>query len=251
VFSVASEIDFDYGALVGRLGAQGFRLGVRMADRLVVQTPAQSERARAVFGREGVVIPNIAEPAQRAAGVPGTFLWVGRDEPFKRPGVVLDLAEALPDVPFRVVLVRSPGTDGRLGRAVAERAARLDNVELLPGRPRDELDELYADAVAVVSTSTYEGMPNVLLEGWARGIPALVFSFDPAGVVERHGLGAVAGGDLGRFADEARALWETRAERAALSERCVAHVREHHEPRIAIDRWLDLLAGLGVRPDRR
>ena len=44
-------------------------------------------------------------------------------------------------------------------------------------------------AVAAVNTSEFEGMPNVLLEAWSRGVPALVLHYDPGGVVRAHRLG--------------------------------------------------------------
>ena len=86
-----------------------------------------------------------------------------------------------------------------------------------PPRSRSALAELYDRAVAVVSTSEFEGMPNTLLEGWARGVPALVLSHDPDGLIARHGLGWCAGDSVDRLAALAQAAWSERDDQAAIA----------------------------------
>jgi glycosyltransferase involved in cell wall biosynthesis len=39
-------------------------------------------------------------------------------------------------------------------------------------------------AVALVSTSSHEGMPNTFVEAWGHGVPVLTLSFDSDGVVD-------------------------------------------------------------------
>ena len=88
-------------------------------------------------------------------------------------------------------------------------------------------------AVAVVSTSDFEGMPNVFLEGWARGVPALALRHDPDATIATHGVGWFAGGDAERFAAQVREAWSTRGDQRELSARC----RELAARRHGIGRW--------------
>ena len=97
-----------------------------------------------------------------------------------------------------------------------------------------------ARAVASVNTAEYEGMPNVLLEAWCRGVPALVLSHDPDNVVTRYGLGGFANDSRADFVELAREQWVTRSDRAALAERCRAYVAQHHAPSVIAQQWLDL-----------
>jgi hypothetical protein len=127
--------------------------------------------------------------------------------------------------------------------AELERARdELPNLEVLDPRPHAELAPLIDRAVAVVSTSTYEGMPNVFLEGWARGVPALAFSHDPDGVVVRHGLGFYASGSRERFAHLARAQWASRGNQREVANRCIAYVRRHHGLDAVCASWRAVLA---------
>jgi glycosyltransferase involved in cell wall biosynthesis len=97
-------------------------------------------------------------------------------------------------------------------------------------------------AVAVVSTSEFEGMPNVFLEGWARGVPALALSHDPDGVIEGHGLGACALGSGESLVAAARTLWEGRGDQAEVAERCRRYVAEEHSEEAVASRWVNMLA---------
>jgi glycosyltransferase involved in cell wall biosynthesis len=92
----------------------------------------------------------------------------------------------------------------------------------------------------MVNTADLEGMPNVFLEGWARGVPALALSHDPD-VVELEGLGGFAHGSPERLAELAREMWEGRSDQAELARRCRAYVERRHDVEAVADRWMRVL----------
>lgn len=243
VFATAGLHDFDFGTWEAKGWiVRAYRLGVRLADDVVVQTAEQVELCRERLGREPVLIKSIAEPAPAQAAPPEAFLWLGTPIRHKRPLVYAALARALPEARFRMVAVDDPSPEGRELLAALERAAaELPNLELLAARPHAELAPLFDTAVAVVSTSLSEGMPNVFLEGWSRGVPALALAHDPDGVIERERVGGFAGGSEARLVELARELWEARGERAELAARCRGYVEREHAPASVADRWQALL----------
>jgi glycosyltransferase involved in cell wall biosynthesis len=234
VYSTASDLDFDPNLLSdGIIAPRLFRLGIRCAQAIVVQTEAQGALCRTRWRRPCAVIRSIAEPAPPRAAGPDSFLWIGKINENKRPEAVVELAAQLPHARFRMVVAGAYRT-ATLERAVRERAATLPNLELLGPRSRDQLAPLLERAVAVLSTSAAEGMPNALLEGWARGVPALVLSHDPDGLIRRRELGWSADGSPERLTELAAAAWETRSDQGALAARCRAYVAaEHRSDRIA------------------
>lgn len=246
VYSTASDLDFDPALLSdGILAPRLFRLGVRCAHAIVVQTDVQAQLSRTRWRRSSTVIRSVAEPAPARAAAPDAFLWIGRMNANKRPEAVVELAARLPDARFRMVVAGSRG-DAELERGVREQAEALGNVELLGPQSRDALAPLLDRAVAVLSTSRAEGMPNVLLEGWARGVPALVLAHDPDGLVRRRDLGWSADGSPERLAQLAAAAWERRADMAELSARCRAYVAAEHAPEEIAARW-EAVLGLSGR----
>jgi glycosyltransferase involved in cell wall biosynthesis len=241
VYSSANVIDFDFERLErSRPRVWLFHLGVKLADAIVVQTHEQVDMCRRRFGRDPVLIKSIAEPASVTELDRQAFLWVGRAAPYKRPEAFVDLALAVPEARFRMILVTTE-RGHELTRSVVERCRRVPNIELLDPRPREELMRLIDSAVAMVNTADFEGMPNIYLESWARGVPALSLFHDPDGVIERESLGFFARGSRERFAAHARTLWHTRANQSELQERCRAYVAREHGSAQVVDRWVDAL----------
>ena len=258
IYSASSNLDFTFELYAGRRPElEVYKLGVRNSAAVVVQTSEQAELARRAFPRlpRVVELPSFAEEAERSTAQPEAFLWVGRLDATKQPLRYVELAEAVPEAQFRMVPRRldplrsggSPGGEGPdpdLEREVMERAARLSNLELCEQRPHSEAMKLVDRSVAVVNTGPVEGLPNVFLEAWARGVPALTFQFDPDGRIAEHGLGITAEGSVERFHEGARQLWRGRDDRGELSRRVRGYLESAHGLDAVSSRWMDLIAEL-------
>lgn len=244
IFSSANVVDFDFKQLVSkRRDAILYRLGVRLADAIVVQTDEQVDLCRRAFRRESTCIHSLSMVDATAAPAPEAFLWVGRLVSYKRPLEYVRLAAAVPEARFWMVGVPAPheAQGLRVDDALTEAAAAVPNLELLPPRTHAGIQQLMARAVASVNTADFEGMPNVLLEAWSRGVPALVLTHDPGGVVTTHGLGGFADGSPVRLAELAREQWRARNDRGEISERCRAYIEAHHSPAAIARQWISVL----------
>lgn len=237
VFSSAHLADFDFAALAATpKEVRLFRLGVRLASTIIVQTDEQAVKCIERFRRTPVVIRSIAERVPPRVRTPQAFLWIGRLVDWKRPEAFVELARSLPEARFEMVATPSARFP-ELTEALAREAESVENLTVLSPSPREELLKLYDSAVAVVNTSDFEGMPNIFLEGWSRGIPALALSHDPDGVIETHGLGAFAHGSHKQLVELARSMWSGRNERADVAARCRAYVEREHSESVAVTRW--------------
>jgi glycosyltransferase involved in cell wall biosynthesis len=241
VYSSASAMDFEFDRHDARaLNVKLYEWGVRHAWEVIVQNGDQARLCRERFGRDPVVIKSIAASAAPRTHRPEAFLWVGRLQAVKAPLPYLALARALPEASFWMIAVPQEHDPPDLSRAVADAVRDLPNLELLEPRSRAGVGELLDRTVAVVNTSEREGLPNVFLEGWARGVPALALSFDPDGLIAGHGLGSFSAGDTTRFEEEARRLWSERDDQSEVAARCIAYVRGEHDKDAVVERWIAL-----------
>jgi glycosyltransferase involved in cell wall biosynthesis len=242
VYSSATVIDFEYGRLESsRRAVRLFRWGFGLAHEIVVQSEEQAVLCRRAFGRESRVIPSLAEPAPPRTAEPEALLWIGRLAPYKRPSDFVELARRLDHIPFWMIATPS-SLDTDLSARVA-RAAECPNLTQLPPSSRETLQSLIERAVAIVNTSEYEGMPNVFLEGWARGVPAMALHHDPDGVISRYGLGWYAEGDFERLVSAATEAWEQRGNQQRVAARCREYVTGRHGIATVTSQWEDALRG--------
>lgn len=248
-YSSANVIDFEFDRLEkDRRAVRLFRLGVRLAHVIVVQTDEQAHLCWRHWHRPSTVIRSLTEPARLRSAEPDAFLWIGRMAPYKHPEAFVALAARVPQARFLMVGTPSP-LDRNLFDRVSGAVRRLPNLELLPSRARAELAPLFERAVAVVNTSDFEGMPNVFLEGWARGVPALALSQDPDGVIERHRLGWHAHDSAERLAEIAATTWEARHNQEAMALRCRDYLAREHAADAVAARWEQAL-GLSAQGAR-
>jgi len=167
-----------------------------------------------LVNRYGIEVEGAAEP--RTPDAPPTVLFVGRFVEKKGIATLLDAMAILRahGNPLRLTLVG----DGPLGPLVAARAKELGGIEQAGWLANTEVKERMTGALALAVPSVTakagdaEGLPNVILEAMAAGIP--VVGSDSAGIAEAvahesTGL-VVAPGDapalaqaLARIADDA------------------------------------------------
>jgi glycosyltransferase involved in cell wall biosynthesis len=252
VYSASSDADFmsdrDRLRLLGgnlepRTARAQYLLGLASAHAVVVQTKEQAQMARSATRHRPVVIPPFCVLGDRRSSTGDYFLWVGAYVGVKDPLSFVSLAERVPEARFVMVAKERPGWHD-LANEVRTRAARVPNLELRDGMPRDALLRLYERAVAVVITSEYEGFANVLLEGWARGVPALSLRVDPDGVIAALGLGEVARGSVEALAKSARRYWEQRELARQAGDAAYMHVAERHAPDVVGRQWATLVERL-------
>lgn len=109
-----------------------------------------------------------AKPLVPALPAARTLLWAGRLDRQKRPDVLLAIAQAMPDWTFDVY-----------GQTVLDQESEaMAGLRKAPNvRLRGSFNDFYAivrpDHLALVYTTQWDGMPNVLLEAARAGLPII------------------------------------------------------------------------------
>lgn len=173
-----------------------------------------------------------------------TILTVGRLDVEKNPMLLPEVLARLDGERWRLVVCG----DGPLRAAVEERCAELgvaDRVELRGQLPASRLRDVYRSSHALLHVSWTEGVPQVLFEAFAAGLPAV--ATDVGGVRAAAGDAAllVAPGDAGAAAAALQAVAGDPARREAMVHAGLARARAHTR-QAESRRLLDFIAGAPV-----
>ncbi|MDZ4179365.1 MAG: glycosyltransferase [Coriobacteriia bacterium] len=229
VFIVASDADAE-GALLKDAWFERsmFRVGIRLADVVWCQNRHQQEAISRRYGRETLLLPNgLPMPAEPPSSATRHVLWVASCQPLKQPHVYLDLAEAVPEEQF--VMIMPPRKDDALFTEVAKRASALSNVEFIEGVHYRQIQRYFDEAKVFVNTSTVEGYPNTFVQSMIGATPIVSLSVDPNGILSEHGLGYCAGGDIEQLETRIRQLVTDESLRSAIGARSFRYARTHHD----------------------
>lgn len=219
--------------------------GIRFADAVIVQTNEQNALLRRYIGRSGFVVPNLC-PWQDTGphGGPGEYaLWIGSIQPKKRPHMLLDVAEHLPEVHFVMAGGEVPAYSA-LYNSVKTRAERAENVDFLGFVHYGQTKQLFQHAAVLLSTSNAEeeGFPNVFLQAWGTGTP-VVATCDPDEVICRHGLGYHCE-EASQMAEQLREMGTSHEMEQEIGRRAHRYVSTRHSPESVTAKLSDFLQGL-------
>jgi glycosyltransferase involved in cell wall biosynthesis len=192
IFRIASNSDCDPASLLIRYWRDKrlYRYGLRRADLVLAQTPAQQQALLKNFRRDSRVAASLTDIDARRPGFAErdiSVLWVGNIRALKRPALLLEAARELPHLQFHIIGGPMPGSE-TLYESVRAQALQLPNVRFHGPVPYHAVGEFYERARVFVSTSEMEGFPNTYLQAWARGTPVVAF-LDPEQLIARNGMG--------------------------------------------------------------
>jgi glycosyltransferase involved in cell wall biosynthesis len=248
IYAGASDRDFESGEEPIQFARDRwlYRWGLAHVDRIVAQNPAQRESCRRNHRREALVIPSCYVPApqaRRASLEHDRVLWVGTTHDHKRPHWFLDIAERLPE--RRFVMIGGPSSDAQRQSpeffdTLRRRAARLPNVEFTGFLPLDEVERWFDRARLLVLTSVYEGMPNVFLQAWARGVPT-VATVDVGAPVN------IVFGDVAQGAARIETLLSDSALWTRAANDCLAYFERNHSATEVLARYAQLFDELAEK----
>ncbi len=224
------------------------RFAARQSDALVVLTEGDRSNYEANLRRCAPVsvIPNPIEPKDtpyRAHSV--TLLSAGHLVPAKGFDRAVELAaRLLPSRPGWRWVIRGEGPDRpRLEGLIRDEG--LEGRVLLPGVTED-MDSEYQQAAFFVLTSEVEGLPLVLLEARAHGLPTVSFDVPtgPRQLID-HGVNGILipPFDLDGMESALARLMDDGAERLRLSA-AARRGLEAYDPAAFLTAWENLLKGV-------
>jgi|GEM_PF-1647879 len=170
-------------------------------DWVICQSGYQQEHLKA---RQDIDAPIVRTGVERNEVVrpKNTILWVGRCVASKQPWLFLDIARRLPECEYRMVLSTPQQADVEFAEVLNVLASDVSNLVIERNVPHADMAERYARALAFVSTSLFEGAPNVFAEAGMAGTPVFSLAVNPANMLDGEELGVYAEGDFEQMIEQ-------------------------------------------------
>lgn len=225
----------------GRLDKKLYLMCASFLDYTIFQSEYQKKIGLKNLGLRGRVIKNIAQhritppPPQQMRDI--GVLWVGTALRRKRPHLLLDVAEQMPDVHFTMII--APGPDIKFTRSVKERAISIKNVDYKGFIEYSKIGDYYDRARVLAHTSKAEGFPNVFLQAWQSGVPVVALSINPDGVIKKSRLGRVSG-DIEKFKDDILFFVENEIARRETGRNGMRYIRDNHETELIVQQYIEV-----------
>jgi len=212
------------------------------SQAMLFSDPAHWPKLRVVHC--GVVPERYQQPA-RESGEGVRLLFVGRLARIKGLRILFEaFARARVDHPNLSLTLIGDGPE----RAHAEaEAARIGGISLMGSQSQDAVAAAFGDADALVLPSFAEGVPVVLMEAMAAGLPVIATRVGGVGELVQDGVSGllVAPGDTDALQDAILDLVREPARRRAMGAAGAAIVAEEFDCRVEAARLFSLFRGTG------
>lgn len=190
-------------------------------DHVLAETPAQIQRPFRELDAAGRVslLPklNLPFPSSKQDAPRYDVVNVGTFNPNKNQAALLPLADR-----YRLALVG----DGECWEGVRSQAATAVCPVFMPGNlPREQVGGVIAQSRLMVHSAKYEGLPRVVMEAFAAGVPVVASRRAMPGAFEHGVQGLLVEPD--ELLDAARSLLEDPPRLAAMGQAASAYAERH------------------------
>lgn len=224
------------------------KLAVKYGDYVVTLTEEDARsyqqkyhatKVQCIHNPITIAIPNYLAPMGHRV------VAVGRYTSQKGFDMLLQAWALVKDKADWKLLVVGKGKHDKRFRTFIEQHQLQDSVELLP--PTNNVPALFASCGLYALSSRFEGLPLVLIEAAACGLPAVAFdcSTGPSEIIEHKKSGLlVANGDVKAFAEALQVLISNEALRLQYSQHSFQYVTKKFAVNTIIDQWEVLFKNL-------
>ena len=253
VFGCASDADFSADQkfkLHSRRDRWLFNRAINHANTIVLQNVAQLRVLPTHLASRAVIIPNVLNPAleltvELPKQRPPTVLWVGSLSTVKRPDRFIEVVRACPEITFHMICPTT-GDEHREAHFVQllNEAQCIANLKISRYVSSSMMREQYLNASLLISTSDYEGYPNVFIEAWSASMPVISF-VNPTLPEVQMPQQVVA--SIDQMVGKIRLLMQDPAARKSIGEQSLSFVLAHHASNKVLPQYTDLFVRLQTK----
>lgn len=239
VYAGASNTDFIPGYELIRYARDRFlfRKGLKKADTIIVQNEEQKMLCIENYNINTIIIPNLYRIESKALYRDSFILWSGRILELKRPELLIEIAEQLPD--YKFIMIGGMASSKEYYHHIKFKASQIKNLEFLGFIPFCEAEKYFDNAAIIVNTSEYEGFPNTFLQAWSREKPTVsLFSLFPDSEVSPPGFYVK---NIEEVTEIIRKLMKSKKYLNDSGKKCKEYFDEHYSVSAVIQNYVELI----------
>jgi len=242
VGQIDNDVDLEYiRAYEGRLTYWMYRFGIKLVDYVVAQNELQREGFERLFGKKTNVVKSMVTLPSMADAVKSNYvLWVGSSLEKKQPQVFLELARALPEIKFRIIVAPA---NQKLNDLLKDQAEHIPNLEFIGFVPLSEISVHFSEASLFVSTSLREGFPNTFLQSWQYGVPVISLNVDPDDVIKKFKLGYLSR-SFEKLCQDVQCIMNDEDARLDCGRNAKQYILKHHSKEVIVAQYMDIFENL-------
>jgi len=223
-------------------------LGFRYVDALTVNNEEQLNSVDLGIQIKRY-IPNAINTKKREFNWRKPFiLWVANLKKRKRPELFVKLSQKFEDSEVDFLMIGKLSGDSY--KWITQELKTPSNLHYLGAKDVELVNGALAQSLFLVTTSTSEeGFSNNIIQAWLQKKPVVAYEFDPAGMIEEHGLGFVADRKFKNLTEKTRNLIENVTLREELGEKAFKFAKQHFSTKKTVDKLETLFHEL-VRKDK-
>ena len=224
-FKLGSDIDADisYWKSHNKLVSFFYKLSLKFVDCIICQTKTQQNMLSQWIDKETHVIKNgffITSPSEKKKR--DYVLWVSRYDYMKRPELFLNLARALPQEQFLMIM---PGHE-KAEKDIMGQITTTDNLTFIKAVNFSEIQKYFEKAKCFVNTSEFEGFPNTFIQACLAATPILSFNVNPDNFIDTYSLGCFCRNSFQTAIDFVKGLDENKI--SSFGKNAFVYVSENH-----------------------
>jgi glycosyltransferase involved in cell wall biosynthesis len=216
-------------------------IDIKLANVVIAQSAFQQSLIKRNFKKDSLIIKNafsLRKFNMPKKTVPPIVLWVATIGNVKQPDLFLKLAESIPDARFQ--MIGGAGNDSSLYCKIEKKTSNLNNLEFLGFIPFYRINEYFKNASLFVSTSKFEGFPNVFIQAWMNYVPVVSLNVDPDEIICTYKLGFHSR-SFDKLVNDTRQLIEDCRLRQEMGKNSRKYAEREHDIEKVIEQFVEVL----------
>jgi glycosyltransferase involved in cell wall biosynthesis len=203
VYRVANDMDVDgrCNTRLKRYEQRAYYYGLRKSSAILCQNSYQYDCLKKIFPTKPMKVLHNPFDTSKVVDVTKSrvqrsyIAWLGAFSNQKNIPLLLEIASNLPKITFKIAGMPTYNLNSE-SLSSLKKLEILPNVEFVGYVKRESIHEFLDSAIALLSTSHYEGFSNTFLEALATGVPVISpVRVDPDLIISKNRLGLTTSDD--------------------------------------------------------